>query len=1048
MSARGNFAWVLPPEAPLSSVPERSRQWGRNRRDDHRGATGGGRRQPGMVQNHHTGGLSGPPGPGIFAPAPGPTAANHTTPDAGARPGRRPLRSFLMLPKFFRFLALFTAVLGLASRPAARAAAPGAAPAAAELAPDPAAHYGTLPNGLRYVVRANAEPKGRASLRLVVLAGSFMETESQRGLAHFLEHMAFNGSTHYPAGTLINFFQRMGMNFGGDTNAYTSFDHTVYMLELPDTRPATLAEGFHVLGDYAGGLLLQEKEIDAERGIILSEKRTRDSVEYRASLAEYQFVLAGTRVASRFPIGEEAVIAHAPRGEFVDFYNTWYRPERMAVVAVGDFDAAEVERQIAAAFPALAARAPAREAPALGAVPAADGLRVKFHFEPEAAVTTVSLASVTPYAHEPDTAAKRLAELPRSLAIAMLNRRLAVLAQQESAPFISAQAVAGESFDFFRQAGIDVKCQPAQWPAALAAVEQELRRALWHGFQPAELREAAANFQQVLEQSVRTAPTRRSPEVATDIIGSIVNRSVFTSPAADQALFLPALARVTPEDCVAALREAWSASGRSLFVAGNARIDGDTSAALQAAYAASRAVTVTAPAEKAEAKFAYTDFGPAGRVAKRTHVADLDITQVEFANGVRLNLKPTAFEANRIHLGLRVGTGQLTEPRDQPGLAALAQAIFLPGGLGKHSADELQQILAGRTVSTSFSAGSDAFQLGAATDREDLRLQCQLLAAYLTDPGYRPEALRQAEKGIEEFYNSLDHSVEGPLHREVPRLLASGDPRFGLPAREAMLGRTAAEVRAWLNPQLAQGPLEVALVGDFDLEAAIDAVAATLGALPARAPRPALTAERQVKFPAAAIARDYRVETKIPKGVLALYWPTTDAADIHVVRRLQLLASIFADRLRVKVREEIGGAYSPDAVSVPSDTYTGYGYLRADLTVEPAQAGKIAAVVQDLAADLCEHGVTEEELERAKQPILTMLRESVRTNGYWLGAVLARAQEKPIVLDWCRTRLADNEGISKAELDALAKQYLGAARRGSFVSLPEEKAGPAVSGAP
>src|SRR5471030_2459603 len=168
---------------------------------------------------------------------------------------------------------------------------PAAAPlpfpqAASDLPPDPAAHFGTLPNGLRYVIRPNHEPKDRASLRLLVLSGSLEENENQRGLAHFLEHMAFNGSTHYAPGTLVEKLQRLGMGFGADTNAATSFDHTIYELELPANDPKTLAEGLQILADYGGGLLLQQNMVDKERGIILSEKRTRDSVGYRTFVAQ------------------------------------------------------------------------------------------------------------------------------------------------------------------------------------------------------------------------------------------------------------------------------------------------------------------------------------------------------------------------------------------------------------------------------------------------------------------------------------------------------------------------------------------------------------------------------------------------------------------------------------------------------------------------------------------------------------------------------------------------------------------------------------------
>src|SRR5690606_2330203 len=197
-----------------------------------------------------------------------------------------------------------------------------------DLPPDPRVRYGSLPNGMRYAVMANPEPRERAALRLLVEAGSLHEREDQLGLAHFLEHMAFNGSTHYPPGTLIEFFQRMGMNFGGDTNAFTSFDRTVYMIDLPNTQPATLTEGLQVMHDYADGLLLLEPEIDNERGVILSEKRTRDSVQYRSFIAEFEFVLEGTRLPERLPIGTEDVIQQAPREAFVDFYDTWYRPEK------------------------------------------------------------------------------------------------------------------------------------------------------------------------------------------------------------------------------------------------------------------------------------------------------------------------------------------------------------------------------------------------------------------------------------------------------------------------------------------------------------------------------------------------------------------------------------------------------------------------------------------------------------------------------------------------------------------------------------------------
>lgn len=937
----------------------------------------------------------------------------------------------------------FLVALACSAPPPAAAAATPFPQTGSDLKADPAAGFGTLPNGLRYVVRPNAEPKDRVSLRLLVEAGALHETEKQLGLAHFLEHLAFNGSEHYAPGTLIEFFQRMGMSFGSDTNASTWFTRTLYLLELPDSREATLAEGLKVFRDYAGGLLLQPAEIEKERGIILSEKRTRDSVGYRTSVATRNFLLRDTLFARRDVIGTTEVLSTVPREEFLDFYRTWYRPERMALVVVGAIDPAAFEQQLVAAFASLAPQGPARPEPDRGRVHHAAGVHAFHHHEPEAPETSVMIATVVPYDAVPDTAANRLRTLPRSLAHAMLNRRLSILAKQENSPFSGGSSGAGEAYDFYRQSSISLRCRADQWSAALGVADRELRRALEHGFQPPELQEIVANFRNSLEQSVKTAPTRRSDALADEIAESLLDRTVFTTAADDLALYGPALDRVTVADCLAAMREAWAPDHRLVLVTGNAKPADQTGAAalaaITAAFETSRAVAVTAPERMTEATWAYTDFGPAGKVTQREHVADLDITLLTFANGVRLNFKKTDFEANRIRLNVRVGHGQLTEPKDRPGLSFYTNQIFTAGGLGRHSADDLRRVLAGRTVGGGFGAGGDAFTLTGTTNREDLLLQLQLIAARLTDPGYRPEAARQARKAIDEMYLSFEHTAGGPFSLEVARMLADGDHRFGLPPKAEMLKRTVDEVKAWVGPALARGAIEIAVVGDLDPEAVVDAVARTLGALPPREPRAPLDELRRVAFPAEPFVRDFVIPTEIPKGNVALYWPTTDGRDVRTARRLNLLAEVLSDRLRLKVREELGDAYSPGAGSSASDLYPGYGYVQAGVTVDPPRAAQVAAIIVQIAADLAEKGVTPDELERAKKPILTSLRESSRTNPYWLGAVLARAQERPEVLDWCRTRYADNEAITADEISALAKAYFPAARVSRVTVVPKPK---------
>ncbi|MDO8541781.1 MAG: insulinase family protein [Opitutaceae bacterium] len=938
-----------------------------------------------------------------------------------------------------------------------------------DLKPDPLIKFGKLPNGMRYAVRPNKEPKERVSLRLLVEAGALHETDQQQGLAHFLEHMAFNGSENFAPDTLIEFFQRMGMNFGGDTNASTWYQRTLYLLQLPDTKETTLSEGLKVFIDYAGGLLLKPEEINKERGIILSEKRTRDSVGYRTWLATQKFLLGGTKFAERDVIGTTEILSTAGRDQFLDFYNTWYRPELMSVVVVGDIDPVAMEKRLIEAFSGLKPRGPGRPKPDLGRIAAREGVQTFHHYESEAPSTNVTISTITPYTKEPDTKATQLKYLPRRIANAMINRRLSILAKKENAPFTGGSASAGEGYNFYRMTSIALNCRADQWQAALAVGDQELRRAREHGFQPGELKEVVANFRNGLEQAVKTYATRRSDGIADEITDTLLDRNVYTAPDEDLALYGPALEKITVEHCVASLREAWSPKHRLVMVTGNAKISSDAKdagkappgdaigdkagsesraaqAAITAVFEKSRATPVSPGEAINDADWAYADFGALGKVAHREQVEDLGITLLRFENGVRLNLKKTDFEANRIRLFIRLGTGQLTEPADQRGLSFYLGQTYNEGGLGQHSADDLRRILAGRTVGASFGSTGDAFVVNGTTNREDLLLQLQLMAARITDPGFRPEAARQARKGIDQMYLSLAHTASGPFTLEVARLLASGDHRFGLPPKEEMLKRNLDEVKTWVAGELAHGAIEIAIVGDMDVDATIAAVARTFGALPKRDPKPSLDELRQVRFPTQPIDQSYQIDTEIPKGTVALYWPTTDGREIRRARRLNMLSEVFNDRMRIKVREEMGDAYSPGSGSSASDIYPGYGYMQASVTIDPPRAKEVADIIVNIAHEMAEKGITEDELERARKPVLTSLRESARTNQYWLFNVLARAQERPEALDWARSRYSDNESITTAEITELAKKYFPAPRASRVIVVPQAKSQSATAG--
>jgi len=893
-----------------------------------------------------------------------------------------------------------------------------------DLKADPQVIFGQLENGVRYVIEPNHEPHDRISLRMLVLSGSLMEKNDQRGLAHYLEHMAFNGSLHHAPGTLVEYFQRLGMSFGGDTNAYTTFDRTVYKIELPDTKPTTIKEGLEVFSDMADKLLLTPEMITKEKPIILSEKRARDSASYRQFVNTFEFILPQSLLPKRLPIGESSVIEHATRDQFIDLYQTWYRPEHIIVIVAGDTTKEAIEPIIKSTFSTVNAHGKAQPEPNLGTIENFTGLKTKFDPQPDASSTHISINVITPYIYTPDNAKQRNDKLIRDIACAILNRRLAILAKKENAPFNEAEVGVEENYQFFKSASILLTSDPKRWQNSLEVAEQELRRALNYGFSQSELAEIVATIQNDLNQAVASSSTRHSSDLADSLVDSLASKQVYTSPEQDLALYQPILKSITPDACLQALRTAFNAPGRSIVVSGNTTIHGDPNKEIEQTYLNSSKVKLIAPDGIKTASFAYTKFGNSGEVVQNRKVKDLDLSLIEFSNGVKLNFKKTPFEANRIRVSVRIGAGKLTEPKSKPGLGLYSNLTFSLGGLGKHSQDDLERILAGKNVGASFRVNSDAFSFSGVTNKDDLLLEFQLLAAYITDPGYRPEAARVAQKHIDELYNSINHNPEGPLETIIPRKIAGNDPRFGLPEKEITLQRNLNEVKAWLTPEFSHGPIEIAVVGDIDEESVIQAVAQTLGALQKRETKPDYTASRLVKIPTEAFSDNLTIESEIPKAVVQLTWPTDDYKNVYRTRRLNLLAEIMMDRLRIKIREQLGGAYSPEAFSQPSDTFTHFGVFTAECIVAPDQAALIAETIRSISYDLCTHGITEDELKRAKQPILTSIKQSVRTNPYWLMSVLANCQEEPERLEWSRSRIKDIESATKAEIDALAKRYL------------------------
>jgi len=911
-----------------------------------------------------------------------------------------------------------------ASTPPAVAAHDVSSPAEpGALQPDPSVRYGVLANGMRYAILRNASPPQQAAFRFRIDAGSLAENDDQKGLAHFVEHMAFNGSTNIPEGEMTRRLERLGLAFGSDSNAMTTFDQTVYMLNLPNTSEAVVAESLRSLREIGGSLLMDGEAIDRERGVIVGEARTRDTPAQRSLAALVALVAPGQRLADRMPIGDLDLIRTLPREQFVAFYRAYYRPERATLVAVGDFDVDKLEAQVQSVFGDWRNPYPDGPDPDLGRVQTR-GAETHIVVEP-GVQANAQIFWTRQFEDEADTSARREREIFRTLGLAVLNRRLAEIARSDNPPFLGGAALDQPLVRSVDTTSVVVAFNPGDWRRAIETAEREQRRLVQFGVTQAELALEASAMRSALEAAAAGAATRQTPALASALVESLGQERVFTTPAQDLALFDRAQAAATPEAVTQVLRTAFEGQGPLALLTTPVEIEGGE-AAVTAALEASRAVAVTAPAAADAISWPYAAFGRPGSVTQTIEAADLGASFVTFANGVKLTVRPTPFTDDQVLVSVRMGQGDLGLDPARPTPAWAAGTGLIDGGLGQVTRSQLEQVMAGHVVGAAFGVDADAFTLSGATRPVDLQLQMQLLAAYVTDPGWRAAPFLQAQGLYGRQLEQAKATPAGAFAILGSGLLASGDRRFGYPTAEEAAASTLEDLQTLVETGLSQGPVEVIVVGDVTLADAIAATAATFGALPTR-PSPAKPSDTatRVVFPDAVDAPIALHHTGAANQALGYVgWPSVDAvSDRKEARVVTVLSRVLQLRLTDELREKQGVAYSPAAAARSSATFPGYGYLFTQVEVPPEALPAFFETVDALTEDLQARPVSDDELKRALLPLVEQTRRDQATNVYWLGA-LAGVQDNAGRRTAVHTAVADLEAIKPQDIQRAARDYL------------------------
>lgn len=897
------------------------------------------------------------------------------------------------------------------------------------LAPDPTVVWGHLDNGLRYALMHSEQPKDKVTIRLRVACGSLQEAEAQRGLAHYLEHLAFNGTTNYPPGTLVTRLQHLGLAFGAHTNAHTSFEETVYKLDLPDAKPETIATGLGVMSDWAGGMLLQPAEVEKERGVILSELRDRDGANLRQTREVFHLQYAGTQLADRLPIGYAETISKADRELIASYYDAWYRPDGMVLVVVGAIDPQAVEQQVRAALNAVAARGPVVAQPVLGALDPGAPVNVLHLPDSEAEDTTVMVQRIMTEPLPTDSVAHRRAELLRGLAEAVLARRISALVEKDPACPLQGADAFSYHFAGFAHAGIQGVAKPGRALDALRLIAREYARLVAYGPTPTELATETKAWAVRLDTAVAQAGTRTNPQLAQAIYQALAYQQTFLSPEQERALEGSLLPTITAADIVEELRAYRARPGREVAaVYGREDLGAGADAAIRSVLAQVASEPLVRPTDQVLAPWGYpTDF-------ERQHAAGfwtMDPSEDQgvigqVRGGLRIQTRASTAQPNQILVQLRFDTGVT---KRAAGIGELIERGFLAGGLGKHAADEEATLFADSSVKLfGISVGEDAVSLTASCTPSDYQRCLERLAAHVSDPGWRPEAEARVKQAWLEELKAVPSDVEATTERRLQWLLVGGDPARRQATVAEVDAVTFAQAKAWLTPILRSAPLTVTVVGDLaQANGHPDVVFSSEGRRTFAAPATAMEVRKQL--PAAPVPapgrEDLAITSSVPKALVRIVWPSDDIYDIRQTRRTNLLAQCLSERLRIVIREELGAAYSPGAWNVASEAYRGSGAINASIGVTPEQAAKVVEVALALADKLAASGIDDALLDQVKAPVIKGLAARKQRNDWWLGTVMPRLATQPFRLTWAAEIEPDFAAVTAAELSILAKRFLG-----------------------
>jgi len=866
-----------------------------------------------------------------------------------------------------------------------------AVPLDQKLAIDPTITHGKLDNGLRYFIRRNRRPENRADLRLVVNAGSVLEDDDQLGLAHFVEHMAFNGTKHFVKQELVHFMESIGMRFGPELNAFTSFDETVYILEIPTEKSEVMKTAFQILEDWAHGLSFDPLEIDKERGVIIEEWRLRRGAYARMQDKQFPILFQGSRYAKRLPIGEMKIIESFEHETLKRFYRDWYRPDLMAVIAVGDFDPPAVEKLIREHFSPLAPPADPRPR-VLYEVPDHAETLFAIAQDKEATGTSVTVYNKLPVRDQSTAGAYRQA-LVEQLYNSMLNQRFYELTQKPDAPFLRAFSGRGQfirSKDFYSLAAM-VKDEGIE--RGLEALFVESERVTRHGFTQSELDRQKLDFQRMFERLLAEKEKEESSSYVEEYTRHFLQGEPIPGIEGEFKLVQQFLPGVTLEEINRLGREWMTTKNRVVLVSAPEKeglsVPGEKR--LLEVLDQTSGKEIAPYKDTAAEKPLLPDVPEPGKIIKSTALEEVNITEWDLSNGIKVILKPTDFKEDEI-LVRAFSPGGTSLAKDEDYIASnTASQIIAAGGLGEFSAVDLRKALSGKVASVRPFIGEIEEGLSGSASPKDLETLFQLIYLSFTAPRCDPTIFNVLTTQFKAVLANRAASPDVAFQDTLQTSLSQNHFRTRPMTAEIIAEMNLDKSCAFYKDRFADaGDFTFLFIGNLDLAAMKPLVEKYLGSLPALN-RKETWRNVGINPPSGVVQKEVRKGME-PKSQTAIVFSGTFQYDQAHRTAIRALGLILDTKLREIVREELSGTYGvnvrPAYSRIPDEEFS----LTISFGCDPARMDELVKAVFQEIENLKTKGPSDKEVSDAREGLFREYERGMKENGWLLTQIFAKYQ--------------------------------------------------------